>query len=217
MAYDKQKAHEYYEKYTKKGLKKGRKSAKKTKKGKSAKVKSESLVGLSTSGLNDRGIMQAAMIKDSIKAEMNAALAKAKTPEERAAIKQEYQNKAFDAIAKLKSDPATAKAQKSSTKKSNKSSGSSKSSSSSKSSKSSGSSKSTDSGKTTNTAARDAAIQAATDMANQQIDNLYNRIKSMTPEQREAAKIKLETVIEEIAQIQASLKKATAAINAAYK
>lgn len=216
MAYDKQKAHEYYENYTKKGLKKGRKkSTKKTKGKKTAKAKTESLVGLSTSGLNDRGLMQAAMIKESIKGEMNTALAKAKTPEERAAIKQEYQNKAFDAISKLKSDPATAKAQTSKAK-----SGSSKSSSGS--SKSSSGSNSKSSSKTAsstkkNTAARDEAIKAATDMANQQIDNMYNRIKSMSPEQREAAKIKLEDVINEIASIQAALKKTTTAINAAYK
>lgn len=104
----------YYQEYKKKGLKKGRKksSKKKTSSKKGKKGKSETLLGLSNSGLNDAGKMQWAMEKDNLSKQMNAELAKAKTPEERARIKQDYQNKALAALQKIKSDPKMAKAKK---------------------------------------------------------------------------------------------------------
>lgn len=98
----KQKAHEYYIKYRKKGLKKGRKKGKKT--------AQTSLLGVSASGLNSDGAIEAAAIKDRVKKEMNAALAKANTDEEKLAIRKEYAKKANDEIAKLKADPKFAKA-----------------------------------------------------------------------------------------------------------
>lgn len=104
----------YYQEYKKKGLKKGRKKSTKkkvsSKKGK--KGKSETLLGLSNSGLTDAGKMQWAMEKDNLSKQMNAELAKAKTPEERAKIKQDYQNRALAALEKIKSDPKMAKAKK---------------------------------------------------------------------------------------------------------
>lgn len=97
-------AKEYYQKYTKKGLKKGRK------KGKKKKAATSSLLGVSSAGLNPDGMIEAAVIKETLKKEMNAALAKAKTPEEQLAIRKEYSKKANDQIQKLKSDPKFAKA-----------------------------------------------------------------------------------------------------------
>jgi hypothetical protein len=112
MAYDAQKAHEYYMKYRKKGLKKGRKTG--TRK-KSSSQKKESLVGLSTGGLNDSGKMAWAMKKKELQNQMNVDLAKARTPEERAKIQNDYQSKALAELQKMKSDPSTAKAKKAST------------------------------------------------------------------------------------------------------
>lgn len=121
MAYDPVKAHEYYVKYRKKGLKKGRKKGSgKTKTGSTA------FLGVSSQGFNDEGRMQAALIKENIKKEMKAALASAKTDEERQKIRLEYSKKAQQEINKLKSNaqyikPKTAKASSS---KSSKGSGS---------------------------------------------------------------------------------------------
>ena len=121
MAYDPVKAHEYYVNYRKKGLKKGRKKgSSKTKTGSTA------FLGVSSQGFNDEGRMQAALIKENIKKEMKAALASAKTDEERQKIRLEYSKKAQQEINKLKSNaqyikPKTAKASSS---KSSKSSGS---------------------------------------------------------------------------------------------
>lgn len=108
MAYDPVKAHEYYVQYRKKGKKKGRKKGKSEKK--------TSLIGLSTAGLNDAGKMQWAMEKEALAAEMNEALKGAKTPEERQRIRSEYQNRALQALQKIKSNPSTAQAKKSSSK-----------------------------------------------------------------------------------------------------
>lgn len=111
MAYDPVKAHEYYEKYRKKGLKKGRKKGTAKKKGSSKKkAKQTNLVGLSTAGLNDNGRMQAAMVKENIKKEMNEALSKETDPAKRESIRQEYQNKALSEISNLKNNPQYAKA-----------------------------------------------------------------------------------------------------------
>lgn len=231
MAYDKAKAHEYYEKYRKRGLLKGRKKAndkkttkkttkKKGKAKKAAKAKQENLVGLSTSGLNDKGRMQAAMIKENIKAEMNQALSKAKTPEEKAAVRMEYQNKALEEITKLKSNPDTAQAKKQTKAKSTSSKSSSSKSSSSSSKSSSGST--SESSKSTSAAAakeaaRAAAVEAVTKQAQEQIDQIVERVKNMTEEEKAAAKLKIEDVIKEIEQIQTNLAATTTAITAAIK
>lgn len=221
MAYDAAQAHEYYIKYRKKGLKKGRKTGTTKKKSTSKKsTRTISLVGLSTSGLNDNGRMQAALIKEDLKNEMNEAMGKAKTLEERGAIRQQYQQRALAEIQKLKSNPSYATEKKTSTKSSSggksgssqKSSGSSKSSSS---SKQSGSSK-TSSTKTDNTAQRNAAIEAATKQAQAQITELFNKISAMSEEERKTAKVKIQNTLKEIEQIQAALKQSMDRIKAIY-
>jgi hypothetical protein len=106
MAYDKEKAHEYYLKYRKKGLKKGRK------KGKGKKAASASLLGTSVSGLNPAGKIQAGLIKENMKKEMNAALSKASTQEEKDKIRADYSMKAQEQIAALKNNPQYAAPQK---------------------------------------------------------------------------------------------------------
>ena len=145
MAYDAAKAHEYYINYIKKNKKKGRKkSTKKT------TTKKTNLVGLSNSGLNDAGKMQWAMAKERLTTDMNAALSKAKTPEEKNKIRAEYQNKALQELNNIKGNAAYAKAKstKTSSAKSSGTKASSSKSSSSKSKKSSTSSKSTGSAST---------------------------------------------------------------------
>lgn len=105
-------AKEYYEKYRKKGLKKGRKRGKgkvATKKSK-AKVKTENIVGVSSSGLNEAGAVQFALAKDKLKKEMNEALTNETDPTKREAIKREYHQKMLAESQKLKSDPQYAKA-----------------------------------------------------------------------------------------------------------
>lgn len=157
MAYDKQKAHEYYMQYRKKGLKKGRtKGTGKKKTG--AKVKKTNLLGQTTSGLNDSGRIQAALVKEKMTAEMNAALAKATTQEEKDAIRVEYSQKAQEQIASLKNDPKYAQAKKESAKGSKGSTGK-KSSGGSSSSKSSGGNSSTDKKKAEKKKKRKAKIQ----------------------------------------------------------
>lgn len=157
MAYDKQKAHEYYMQYRKKGLKKGRtKGTGKKKTG--AKVKKTNLLGQTTSGLNDSGRIQAALVKEKMTAEMNAALAKATTQEEKDAIRVEYSQKAQEQIASLKNDPKYAQAKKESAKGSKGSTGK-KSSGGSSSSKSSGGNSSTDTTREEKKKKRKAKIQ----------------------------------------------------------
>lgn len=107
MAYDPVKAHEYYVNYRKKGLKKGRKKGTKT-----AKAKTVTLLGQSVVGLNDAGKVEAAVIKDRIKKEMNAALASATTEEEKAQIRAEYSRKAQQEISALKGNSQYAKVYK---------------------------------------------------------------------------------------------------------
>lgn len=157
MAYDKQKAHGYYMQYRKKGLKKGRtKGTGKKKTG--AKVKKTNLLGQTTSGLNDSGRIQAALVKEKMTAEMNAALAKATTQEEKDAIRVEYSQKAQEQIASLKNDPKYAQAKKESAKGSKGSTGK-KSSGGSSSSKSSGGNSSTDTTREEKKKKRKAKIQ----------------------------------------------------------
>lgn len=116
MAYDPVKAHEYYINYRKKGLKKGRKKAKSTStlstKKTTTKKSKESIVGISTVGLNDEGKMEFALIKQDLKKQMNDALDKAKTDEDKARIRREFHNKALEAVQNLKADTKYAKAKK---------------------------------------------------------------------------------------------------------
>ena len=206
MAYDKDKAHEYYIKYRKKGLLKGRGSGKTEKsKGKKGSKKKTSLVGLSTSGLNDAGRMQAALVKEKITSEMNDALSKAKTDAEKEQIRQEYQNKALAEIQKLKSDGQYAQAKK---EKASKSSGGSSSKSSKSSggsaSKSSGSSKGSTSTKTTDTGAKTTEnatakkLQESVDKLNSLMTGLSDKIASMTDEQKAETKDILTDIIAEL-------------------
>lgn len=126
---------EYYQKYKKKGLKKGRKKSTKTKTSSSNK----SLLATTTAGLSTEGKMQAQLIKEDFKKQMNDALKNAKTDEERKQIRLDYSKRAIAEIEKLKSDPANVKQKATKTKTS---SGSSKKSSSGSSKSSGGSGKS---------------------------------------------------------------------------
>jgi len=108
MAYDKEKAHEYYLKYKKKGLKKGRKKGK----GRKKSAGSASLLGTSVAGLNPAGKIQAGLVKEKMKKEMNAALSKASTQEEKDKIRADYSMKAQEQIAALKNNPQYAAPQK---------------------------------------------------------------------------------------------------------
>lgn len=119
---------EYYQKYKKKGLKKGRKKSTKT------KTSNQSLLATTTAGLSTEGKMQAQLIKENFKKQMNDALKNAKTDEEKKQIRLDYSKRAIAEIEKLKSNPANVKQKATKTKTS---SGSSKKSSSG-SSKSSG-------------------------------------------------------------------------------
>ena len=189
-------AREYYQKYKKKGLKKGRK------KGSKKSTKQTNLVGLSNSGLNDQGKMQWALAKEKLKTDMNAALAKATTPEEKAKIRQEYQNKALGELNKIKGDPAMAKAKatktssaKSSSKSSSKSTGSSKSSAGS----SKGSSKSSSSGSSNAQAVQQATaqMQQAVKQMQDYVTKLTERLLGGTTADGETLESKLSTLTDE--------------------
>lgn len=210
MAYDKAKAHDYYEKYTKKGLKKGRKKGKK--KAKSTKIKTQSLIGVSSGGLNSDGAIEAALVKDRIKKEMNEALKSAKTDAERDDIKRAYSKKANAEIEKLKHDPKFAKVTKKKEKKqkalkSPKSSSSKGSSS--KASSSKGSSSKSTSAKSSNSAkASTSAVKAEQAKTEEQpktesertldtIKDLQAKLDTMTEEQKELAKELISSLIDE--------------------
>jgi hypothetical protein len=210
MAYDKAKAHDYYEKYTKKGLKKGRKKGKK--KAKSTKIKTQSLIGVSSGGLNSDGAIEAALVKDRIKKEMNEALKSAKTDAERDDIKRAYSKKANAEIEKLKHDPKFAKVTKKKEKKqkapkSPKSSSSKDSSSKGSSSKGS-SSKSTSAKSSTSAKASTSAVKAEQAKTEEQpktesertldtIKDLQAKLDTMTEEQKELAKELISSLIDE--------------------
>lgn len=180
MAYDAAKAHEYYLKYKKKGLKKGRK--------KGTKTKQTNLVGLSNSGLNEQGKMEWAMAKEKLKSDMNAALAKAKTPEEKDKIRREYQAKALQQLNDLKKNASYAQAKKASAKGSS-SKGSKGTSSKGSSGKSSSSSESKNTGGATSTkTTASTATQELTQKANAMINELEDKLAKMTPEKREQAR-----------------------------
>lgn len=109
MAYDAQKAHEYYEKYRKKGILKGRSKGKKRS---SSTKKKSGLLGVSTAGLNDAGKIEAALIKEKIAAELAQALSGA-SDKDRDNIRREYSRKAQQEIAALKNKKEYAKPKKS--------------------------------------------------------------------------------------------------------
>lgn len=116
MAYDKEKAHEYYMKYRKKGLLKGRKKgkgkvsskgkkgSKKSSKAKTPKIKKESLVGLSNSGLNEAGKMEWAAQKKAIQEQMNTELQSATDDAQKSEIRKKYQQMALDKLTEIKGD-----------------------------------------------------------------------------------------------------------------
>lgn len=176
MAYDPVKAHEYYIKYRKKGLKKGRK------KGSKKKGSTKSLVGVSTSGLNADGKIEASLIKEKLKAEMNEKLKSAKTDAEKDEIRREYSKKANEEIQKLKSDAkyAKPKAQKATKQKASKSSSKSKS-------KSSGKSKSSS-----------APAAKTVSQIDTTLDDILNSLGSMTAEQKAELKETLTGMVDMI-------------------
>lgn len=193
MAYDKLKAHEYYVNYRKKGLLKGRGNGKKdkTKGKKGGKAKKTALTGVSMSGLTDEGKLQAELIKNSVGKEMSAALAKAKTDEDKIRIKHEYQQKAKQQIEALKSDPkyGTPKAGKGG-------GGSSKGGSSGKSSASGGKS-SSGSGSSGNKAAKQ-ALNKNVQRLNTLMSTLTDKIGRMSPKMREQTKKLITDIMAEI-------------------
>ena len=193
MAYDKQKAHEYYEKYRKKGLTKGRKKGKG--KAKSTKTQKKSLVGLTTGGLNEQGKMQWALAKEKLTGEMNAALAKAKTPEEKDKIRAEYQNKAMEELKKMKSDASLAQAKKAKT--SSAKSTSAKSSGSAKTGGSSGGSSKTSSSKNTAAADTTAAVQTLKKIQDT-IDQIQAKLQNLPEEKKAEVKQTIQVQIDSI-------------------
>lgn len=201
MAYDPVKAHEYYEKYVKKGLKKGRdkKSTEDTKKkstkkkGSTKKAAKSSLIGFSTSGLNEQGKIEATLLKEKITNEMNAALAKETTAEGKEKIRREYSQKGIDAVNKLKSDSKYAAATKTSTKssgstKSSSGSSSKSSSSGSGSTKSSSKSSNSSSGTSSNTVSEASAV----------IDTLKKTFENMSDTDKAEMKTKISSLITEL-------------------
>lgn len=195
MAYDPVKAHEYYVNYRKKGLKKGRKKG-------TGKSRTTGLLGVSAAGLNSDGAVEAAVIKDRLKKEMNEKLKGAKTEEEKIAIRKEYAKKANEEIAKLRSDPKFARAKATKTSSSKGSSGS-KSSGGSRSS--GGSSKSTSAGgggssastatASTNNEANAQALEQVRNLTSR-INEMYSKITSLPPEQKQAVRDGIQSIVD---------------------
>ena len=186
MAYDAQKAHEYYVNYRKKGLKKGRKKGTSKKKSSSSNI-----VGLSTAGLNDAGKMEVALLKEDLKKKMNTELAGAKTDAEKTEIKRKYQQQALEAVQKIKGDskyakPKAQKAAKASTSKASKSSGKS-------SSKSSGTAKTS-----TQTSSQVANLQKNAETLTSMMTQLTEKIAAMTEEQKAETKTVLTDLVAEL-------------------
>lgn len=190
MAYDAAKAHEYYVNYRKKGLKKGRK------KGKGTTAKTSTLLGSNAYGLNDDGRVQAALIKEKIKKEMNEALKSAGSDEEKEKIRVEYSKKAMQQIAALRNDPKYAKPK----------TAKASSSKSSKSSKSSGtSSKSSSSSSKATTKPKPAGADDASVVSKQLVSSLTTRAeklisiaKTLPPEMKEKVAQTVEGIIEQL-------------------
>lgn len=198
MAYDPVKAHEYYINYRKKGLKKGRKKGK-------GKVKTVSLLGTSTANLNDEGRIQAALIKEKLKKEMNEALKKATTDEEKEKIRVEYSRKAAKQLAALRSDPKYAKPKTAKKTTGNSKSSSSKSSSGSSGAKSSASGQKTEATTSTKKAPEvitPAALNEVTPETVNKIGEFAERLKSMaknlTPEQKASVQKTVQLLIDKL-------------------
>lgn len=191
-------AKQYYQEYTKKGKKKGRK------KGSKRKSSSKSLLGLSTSGLSPEGKMQAALIKEDFKKQMNEALSKATTDEEKKQIRLDYSRKALAEIDKLKSDPKNVKTKAVKTPKQKSSSGSSKSSKSSESSKSKSKSTAVKTAKTAKTAnavktteepvvdIEKASLTQITDM----VSKLSQSLSKLTEEQKTVVRNQISDILD---------------------
>lgn len=207
MAYDPVKAHEYYVKYRKKGLKKGRKKGRKT------KAKQISLVGLSTAGLNDSGKMQASLLKENIKAEMNAAIAKETDPVKKEALRQEYQKKALNEISKLKADPQYAKPKTQKAKKERSSDSESKE----RKEREREAKVKEKEAKAEREQLKTKAIQATTKQAETVINTIMSRINNMTPEQKAQAKDLVQTTINEIQAVYDGLLESKKKIEEIYK
>lgn len=180
MAYDAAKAHEYYIKYRKKGLKKGRKKGKKT-------TSNKGLLATSTAGLSTEGKMQAALIKEDFKKQMNEALKNAKTDEERKQIRLDYSRKAAEAINKLKSNPENVKA---ATSKSKSDSPGSKSSGKSGTSGGATASSTGSTGSTTGTKSLSAETKKALDNLNQRINEILSSDSISKLSEQEKADLK---------------------------
>lgn len=183
MAYDKVKAHEYYEKYRKKDLKKGRKKGKKKTVAAKKRKSTESLVGLSSAGLNDAGKMQAALVKQDLKKKMNEALEKAGSEEEKAKVRQSYHALALQEFQKLKADakyaqPKKTKATKAKTTKAS-------------------SSKKKKKKKIKNKAIDERQKKETQELA-KRLDDLEKKIDELTQEQKETVKAELTDVFESL-------------------
>lgn len=189
MAYDKQKAHEYYENYTKKGKLKGRKKGKAKKKS-SKNGKKTNLVGLSTSGLNDEGKIEYALMKEKVTAEMNSALSRAKTDAEKDSIRREYQKKALSELNRIKSDSRFAAPKKTKASSGSKSSGAKGKSSGTKSGSSSGKSSGSK-----NSSSKSADVQKLNEVANK-IAQMTAKIASLSTNQKALAKEALGRITE---------------------
>lgn len=194
MAYDKAKAHEYYEKYRKKGLKKGRKKGKKKTAAAKKRKSTESLVGLSSSGLNDAGKMQAALVKQDLKKKMNEALEKAGSEEEKAKVRQSYHALALQEFQKLKADSKYAQPKKAKTTKAKTTKASTGKTSKSTEKKSSSKKKK----KKVKNKAIDERQKKETQELTKRLDNLEKRIDELTQEQKETVKAELTDVFESL-------------------
>lgn len=180
-------AKQYYQEYTKKGKKKGRKKG-------SKKQPSKSLLALSTSGLSPEGKMQAALIKEDFKKQMNDALSKATTDEEKKQIRLDYSRKALAEIEKLKSDPKNVKTKTVKAPKQKSSSKSSKSSGKSSGTKST-SDKTTTAKKSTEEPVVDiekASLTQITDMVNK----LSQSLSKLTEEQKTVVRNQISDILE---------------------
>lgn len=194
MAYDKAKAHEYYEKYRKKGLKKGRKKGKKKTAAAKKRKSTESLVGLSSSGLNDAGKMQAALVKQDLKKKMNEALEKAGSEEEKAKVRQSYHALALQEFQKLKADSKYAQPKKAKTTKAKTTKASTGKTSKSTTKKSSSKKKK----KKVKNRAIDERQKEQTQELTKRLDDLEKKIDELTQEQKETVKAELTDVFESL-------------------
>ena len=195
MAYDKAKAHEYYEKYRKKGLKKGRKKGKKKTAAAKKRKSTESLVGLSSSGLNDAGKMQAALVKQDLKKKMNEALEKAGSEEEKAKVRQSYHTLALQEFQKLKADAKYAQPKKTNATKAKTTKASTGKTSKSTTKKSSSKKKKK---KKVKNKAIDERQKKETQELTKRLDDLEKRIDELTQEQKETVKAELTDVFESL-------------------